>query len=52
MREQANLNIGMAGMLIRIMQYDRPKVKRHLHFAKNFMRQTPEHQFYLLQHER
>lgn len=44
MREQANLNLGMAGMLIRIMQYDRPKVKLDLQFTKNFMPQTPEHQ--------
>ena len=47
MREQANLNLGMAGMLIRIMQYDRPKVKPDLQFTKNFMPQTPERQFSL-----
>lgn len=47
MHEQVNLNIGMAGMLIRIMQYDRPKVKRDLQFTKNFMPQTPERQFFL-----
>jgi hypothetical protein len=46
-REQANLNIGMAGMLIRIMQYDRPKVKLDLQFTKNFMPQTPVRQFFL-----
>lgn len=47
MREQANLNIGMAGMLVRIMTNVTIEVKRHLHFAKNFMRQTPERQFCL-----
>lgn len=47
MREQANLNIGMAGMLERIMTNVAIEVKRNLHFAKEIMRQTPVHQFCL-----
>ena len=47
MREQANLNIGMAGMLERIMTNVAIEVKRNLHFAKEIMRQTPLRQFCL-----
>ena len=46
-REQANLNIGMAGMLERIMTNVAIEVKRNLHFAKEIMRQTPLRQFCL-----
>lgn len=52
MREQANLNIGMAGMLVRIMTNVVIEVKRNLQFAKEIMLRTPEHQFCLLQHGR
>ena len=47
MREQANLNLGMAGMLERIMTNVAIEVKRNLHFAKQIMRQTPVRQFCL-----
>ena len=47
MREQANLNIGMAGMLVRIMTNVAIEVKRNLHFAKEIMRRTPLRQFCL-----
>lgn len=47
MREQANLNLGMAGMLERIMTNVTIEVKRNLHFAKEIMRQTPVRQFCL-----
>ena len=47
MREQANLNLGMAGMLERIMTNVAIEVKRNLHFAKEIMRQTPVRQFFL-----
>ena len=46
-REQANLNIGMAGMLERIMTNVAIEVKRNLHFAKEIMRRTPLRQFCL-----
>ena len=52
MREQANLNLGMAGMLERIMTNVAIEVKRNLHFAKEIMRQTPVHQFFLFFHGR
>lgn len=41
MREQANLNIGMAGMLERIMTKVIIEVKLILHFAKEIMKHTP-----------
>lgn len=47
MREQANLNLGMAGMLERIMTNVAIEVKLDLQFSKNFMRQTPLRQFCL-----
>ena len=47
MLEQANLNIGMAGMLVRIMTNVVIEVKLDLHFAKKFIRSTPERQFCL-----
>lgn len=52
MREQANLNIGMAGMLVRIMTNVVIEVKRNLQFAKEIMPKTPAHQFSLSQHGR
>lgn len=45
--EQANLNLGMAGMLERIMTNVAIEVKRNLHFAKEIMRRTPLRQFCL-----
>lgn len=47
MREQANLNLGMAGMLERIMTNVAIEVKRNLHFAKEIMHRTPLRQFCL-----
>ena len=43
-REQANLNLGMAGMLERIMTNVAIEVKLNLQFAKNFMPCAPVRQ--------